>query len=173
MSPSAVCSQHALTHNTWTHAHFPNTEEAYTPHVQGILEAYAFLTMQRKPTFHMFKGIPEGHFSYAFASASVSIALPAGKSDILGFLLLSVFPSSCKLNSVSSGFSSAASSSESDSTSLSFSPGGNSPLHIFSSRRRKGKMTSNSNSSHRNYFKNHNRYPRRPVCLPMVEEQSL
>ena len=57
-------------------------------------------TYERKPTFHIFKGIPEGHSSYAFIFASASVFDPSvGISTISVFSKVPSSLPSCKLSS--------------------------------------------------------------------------
>ena len=86
-------------------------------------------TYERKPTFHIFKGIPEGHFSCAFTFSSASVFGPSvGISEISVFVKISSSLPSYKL---SSELSYMISSSEFNSTSISLRSGGSSPLYIL------------------------------------------
>lgn len=94
----------------------------------------------RIPTFHMFKGIPEGHVWDSFSPPAITgaslMALLAGPFSWHSESWtpsVSSFPASFEMELRDSS-----PSSELKSTSLSFSPGVNSPLHIFHSKHIQG-----------------------------------
>lgn len=104
------------------------------------------------PTFHMFKGIPEGHAWDSFSPSVTDIT-----TGSLTALLSGPFSRTLSAPSFASSFDNepcdSSPSSELKSTSLSLIPGGTSPLHIFRS-----KQVPAPSSQRR-----HRSYPRWPV----------